>query len=232
MTTHTYPYTMVDGHVILDCGGKRLLLDTGAPSSVAETRTLAFAGRGHVADTNYMGVSLAEIGSHVGASLDGLIGTDILAGYDTLIDPARSEVRVSRNELHLDGTRLQLEFLMGIPVTEVTAAGKPVKMIFDTGAKVSYVSSEVARACPSSGSLEDFFPGIGGFTAQTHTVPITLGLDTITITAGEMPMLLSMALMMAGASGILGAALFEHFAVAYAPRRGEMVLIQLNGKEA
>ncbi len=148
-----------------------------------------------------MGVSLAEIGSHVGTNLDGLIGTDILAGYDTVIDPARNEVRVSKDELQLDGTHLHLDFLMGIPVTEATAAGHPVKMIFDTGAKISYVSSEIARACPSTGSLEDFFPGIGAFTAQTHTVPITLGPDTITITAGEMPMLLSMALMMAGASG-------------------------------
>jgi hypothetical protein len=32
-TTHTYPYTMVDGHLILDCEGRRLLLDTGAKLS-------------------------------------------------------------------------------------------------------------------------------------------------------------------------------------------------------
>ncbi len=48
-TTHTYPYTMVDGHLILDCEGRRLLLDTGAPSCVYPEPTMPFAGAGHPA---------------------------------------------------------------------------------------------------------------------------------------------------------------------------------------
>jgi hypothetical protein len=229
-TMHTYPYNMVDNHLVLSCHGRRILLDTGASLSFAETGAIAFAGKEYAADSDLWGVHQAEISNHVGTPLDGLVGGNILVRYDTVIDPSRREVRVYEDEPDFFGTRLPIKTILGIPFVQATVAGQSVTMIFDTGAKVSYFSSECARPCHPTGTLEDFYPGIGSFIVRTSDVPVTLGLSTITITAAFMPTPLWMALSLVGASGILGSEIFEHFKVCYAPRRRTLTLCNLNGR--
>lgn len=231
MTTHTYPSTMVDGHLILDCDGKRLLVDTGAPSTIYPETSLLFAGRHHPAVGDYLGISLEEISGHVGTHLDGLIGADALADYDTVIDPARNEVRVYEGDHDLDGTRLALDCSMIVPILEASISGEPVKVIFDTGAKLSYLDRHLVEAFPPAGAREDFFPGLGTFESDTFETPITLGDHTVTITAGALTTIPAMALGLVGARGILGSALFDHFVVGYSPRRGLLTLDRLKGEE-
>jgi hypothetical protein len=226
MTTHTYPYTMVDGHVILDCGGERLLLDTGAPSTVYPEASMPFAGTHHPAVGDYLGISLDEVGRLVGTRLDGLIGADALALYDTVIDPVRNEVRVFEGDHDLEGTLLALDCSMIVPILELSISGEPVKVIFDTGAKLSYLDRRLNETFPPAGSREDFFPGLGTFTTDTFETPITLGPTTVTITTGALTAIPAMALTLVGAQGILGSALFDHFAVGYSPRRGEFTLVR------
>ena len=227
MTTHTYPYTMVDGHLILDCEGRRLLLDTGAPSCVYPEPSMPFAGALHPATGDYLGVSLEDVGGHVGTHLDGLIGADALAPYDTVIDPARHEVRVHEGDHDLHGITLALDCSMIAPIIEVSISGEPVRVIFDTGAKLSYLDRRLNETFPPAGSREDFFPGLGTFTTDTFETPITLGPTTVTIITGALTAIPAMALTLVGAQGILGSALFDHFAVGYSPKRSEMTLVKL-----
>ena len=225
MTPHTYPYTMIDGHLILDCNGKHLLLDTGAPSCVFPEPTMPFAGKQHPATRDYLGISLEEVGRLVGTHLDGLIGADALSPYDTIIDPSRNEVRVHEGDHDLDGTQIPMDCSMIVPILEVSIAGEPVAMIFDTGAKLSYLDRRLVEAFPSAGQCEDFFPGLGTFTTDTFETLLSIGPNTVTITTGALTPIPAMALGLVGAKGILGSALFDHFAVGYSPRRARLTLV-------
>jgi hypothetical protein len=80
---------MFEGHLIFDCDGKRPLLDTGAPSCVYAEPTMPFAGAHHPSTGDFLGVSVDDVSALVGTRLDGLIGADALAPYDTVIDAAR-----------------------------------------------------------------------------------------------------------------------------------------------
>jgi len=223
--THTYPYTMVDGHLILDCEGRHLLLDTGAPSSVYPEPTMPFAGARHSATADYLGVGLEDVSTLVGTELDGLIGADALVPYDTVIDPVRQEVRVDQGEHDPQGACLALDCAMIVPIVEVSISGEPVRMIFDTGAKLSYLDRTFIDAFPPSGTREDFFPGLGTFTTDTFQAQISLGPpSTVTITTGALTAIPALALTLVGARGILGSALFDHFSVCYAPRRNRLTL--------
>jgi hypothetical protein len=223
-TPHTYPYTMVDGHVILDCEGRRLLLDTGSPSCVYPEETMPFAGARHPSSGDYLGVSLEEVSGHVGTRLDGLIGADALDPYDTVIDPGRRDVRLYQGDHDLEGTRLVLDCSMIVPIFEVSISGEPVRVIFDTGAKLSYLDRALIEAFPPAGTREDFFPGLGTFNTDTFETPLTLGPNTVTITTGALTSIPALALTLVGARGILGSALFDHFAVGYSPRRSQMTI--------
>jgi len=224
---HTYPYTMVDGHLLLDCEGRRLLLDTGAPSSVYPEPAMPFAGALHPATGDYLGVSLEEVSVLVGTQLDGLIGADALIPYDTVIDPVRHEVRVHQGEHDPHGAHLALDCAMIVPIVEASISGEPARMIFDTGAKLSYLDRTFIDAFPPAGTREDFFPGLGTFTTETFEVPFQLGCHTFTITTGSLTAIPAMALSLVGASGILGSVLFDHFTVYYSPRRQELTLSTL-----
>ena len=52
---HTYDYELVDGHIVAIATQLRLLIDTGAPSSVGDASPLSFAGGSYPIRRNYTG---------------------------------------------------------------------------------------------------------------------------------------------------------------------------------
>ena len=130
--THTYKYEYVGGHIIAIADQCRLLIDTGAPSSVAKSSTIEFAGGSYQAQRKYMGISPESLSMNVGTSIDALVGADILNRYDIFIDPTTQTLDVSENELPLTGQALELDAVMGIPIIEVMVGEDKVRMFFDT----------------------------------------------------------------------------------------------------
>src|SRR5688572_22381150 len=113
---HKYKYEFVSGHIIALSGQFRLLIDTGAPSSVADTSPLEFAGGSWGTLTNYMGISPESLSTSVGTTINALIGADILNQYDVLIDQTTHTLSMSEDELPLSGPSLELDNFMGIPI--------------------------------------------------------------------------------------------------------------------
>ena len=222
--SHTYKYEFIDGHIIAAADQCRLLIDTGAPFSVAESSTIEFAGRSFRAQRNYMGVSPESLSTSVGTPIDALVGADILNRYDMLIDPTTVTLHVSEDDLPLNGQAQELEDFMGIPIVDVAVGEDKVRMFFDTGAKLSYLDAGRTDAFESVGTETDFYPGMGEFSTKVYDIPIMLAGETIVLRFGNLPELLQMTLMMAATGGILGTAILRTHRVTFAPRRRVLTL--------
>jgi len=158
---HEYDYDFVDGHIIVLDGASRLLIDTGAPSSVGETPSLTFAGETHQVAQEYMGVTPGFLGNAIGTSVHALIGADILNRFDVTIDPSRSVLMLDEGEEHLVGELIALDDFMGIPIVPASVGEHSIRMFFDTGAKLSYLAPEITAVFPRDGTEQDFYPGLG-----------------------------------------------------------------------
>ena len=225
---HVFYYELVDGHVVVKFEGVAFLIDTGAPSSVAEKASISFAGRDHVVQTNYMGITPRSLSDHIGTSINALIGADILNDFSMVIDPRTNELRLSAGNLDLSGVELPIESFMGIPIVEAKIEDNTIRMFFDTGAKLSYLDPEITGRYPTLGPAQDFYPGIGQFQTQTYRIPIKLGTETVELTVGNLPQLLQTTLMMANTSGILGTAILSHFVVGLSHNQQKLVLQRVN----
>ncbi len=224
-----YRYENVDGHLILLDGESRSLIDTGAPESAATNGEICIGGTGYPVGSSYLNVTPELLGECIGTEIDALIGVDILNQYDVRIDSRSSTIKVCDGELPLEGQPLEHGQFMGIPILDVGVAsgGAPVRVFFDTGARLSYLEPSLARQFPAAAREQDFYPGLGRFTTQTHQATLTIGTERVSLVAGILPTELTPLLEKASTSGILGTAILETHGVCYAPRRGSMSLWRL-----
>jgi len=226
---HEYKYSLVDGHVIVRDDEQRLLIDTGAPFSVGDTSTLAFAGGSYSMQSDYMGISPESLSRSVGSRINALVGADILDRYDIFIDPTTWSFNLTEDEFPLSGAVLGLDSFTGIPIVEAMIGRDTVRLFFDTGAKLSYLDPDITSAFEVVGTETDFYPGIGDFSTNAYDVPIILASENIVLRVGNLPELLQMTLMMANTSGILGTAILQTHKVTFAPRRSAMSLQKITG---
>jgi len=105
---HTYRYEFINGHIIAIVGQLRLLIDTGSPSSCADSSPIEIGGGSFQIQRNYMGVTPESLSASVGTTINGLVGADILNRYDILIDPKACTVTLTEEELPLEGVCLEL----------------------------------------------------------------------------------------------------------------------------
>ncbi|BCS33454.1 hypothetical protein TBR22_A26810 [Luteitalea sp. TBR-22] len=76
----------------------------------------------------------------------GILGQDVLARYDYLLDLPRRRLRVGRFEPPPAGVVLPLGWSVGRPVVEVATAGDRVGLVLDSGADVLVMEATAARA--------------------------------------------------------------------------------------
>jgi hypothetical protein len=111
-----------------------------------------------------------------------------------------------------------------IPFVTASVHGTRVKMFFDTGAPLSYLSRDMNLQHAPLRIVEDFHPRAGISRVATYQVSITLGQDTFEYRVGTMPSSLQRALGAADIEGILGTALLRYFIVCFSPRRRKLIL--------
>jgi hypothetical protein len=220
----TLPLTLTDGHLFVDVDGDRWLLDTGAPSSFGARRALTLAGERFDLDDAMLGLNAEVLSEYVGVSCTGLLGADVLNGFDHRIDVPGGVLTLTTDSLAHEGEALPVELFMGIPVVTARVGERAHRMFFDTGAQLSYLQHDALGSYPPAGTVTDFYPGVGRFETDTHQVPVALGALTFSLRCGSLPMLLGMTLMMAGTEGIIGNTVLQDRPVCYAPRRGVLVL--------
>ncbi len=213
------PLEFINGHLFLILDGSRWLVDTGAPTSFGEGSCHLIDNGQRAMPKGYMGLTAAALSGFVGEECQGLIGADVLNGFDHVIDVPAGIWTVSDQSLEHPGKNLVLDYFMGIPIVTATIAGAERRLFFDTGAQVSYFQDEALADFPTSGVVDDFYPGFGSFQTATHALPVMLAGETVTLRCGSLPGMLGMSLMMADVKGILGNEILRERIVGFFPKR-------------
>jgi hypothetical protein len=222
---HEYPLHFCAKHLFFELDGSLWLVDTGSPMSFGAPDGVSIADRRFQVTPAFHGLNATSLSASVGVDCAGLLGADVLNEFDFLLDIGAGRATVAAGQLELEGTPVAMEQIMGLPVVTVRIGDASRRMIFDTGAQLSYLdSADGLDQWPSAGQAHDFYPGFGEFDTDTWHVPMIVAGARRTIRCGVLPALLSTALSLFGTDGILGNELLEGRTVVYAPRRGAMTL--------
>src|SRR5690606_35954326 len=172
---------------------------------------------------DYVGLDADSLSSLTGVRCAGLLGADVLGRFDHILNVQSGTLTISQNELTHDGHPVELTEFMGIPIIDARMGEEACRMIFDTGAQISYFQGDSLVSFPEAGVVTDFYPGVGEFETQTHSVPVVIGEVSLSVRCGRLPELLGLTLMMAGTQGIVGNEILLDRVVGYFPRRRVMV---------
>jgi hypothetical protein len=211
------------GHLFIHIDGDDWLLDTGAPTSFG-TNCVAIGGQKFSIPRSYMGLDAEELSGFVKCPTSGIIGADVLNGFDILIDIRQGLVLFSAEEISLEGEAIEMTDFMGIPVIQANIGGSDRKMFFDTGAQISYLQDDSLVNFPSNGVVSDFYPGFGEFETETYRVDTMLGTTKFELICGSLPGMLGMTLGIAGVEGIIGNEILMERTLGYFPRQRFLVL--------
>jgi len=218
------PLHLRDGHLFLEAESALWLFDTGAPTSFGSLPALTLAGEQFRLCSSYLGLTAATLSRFVAVECVGLLGADILGRFDFLLDAPNGTATISTSQLVHRGTTVDLDEFMGIPLVSAHIRGVDYRMFLDTGAQISYFQHDSLASFPAAGRVSDFYPGVGQFETETHSVGITLAELEFTLRCGELPGLLGATLMMAGTEGIIGNEVVKNRLVGYFPRRRLLML--------
>jgi len=201
------------GHPIIKDGENRILIDTGAPSTIHSSDSLNFCSDSFGCSTNYMGLTVSKISDMLGTEITTLLGADILSDYKILLDYQNQVIEFSKQEIDIDGTQADISNFMGIPIIKMTVDNQELKFFLDTGAKLSYLSDSLTSNYENIGTDEDFYPGVGKFQTECYEIPTVFGDTEFVVKYGNLPKLLQMTLMLGGTDGIIGFDFFNNFKV-------------------
>lgn len=201
------------GHPIINDGENRILIDTGAPSTIHASDILNFCSESFRCSTNYLGLTVSKISDMLGAEITTLLGADILSDYKILLDYQNQLIEFSKQEIDIKGTQVDISNFMGIPIIKMTVDNQELKFFLDTGAKLSYLSDSLTSNYESVGTEEDFYPGVGKFQTECFEIPSVFGDNEFVVKYGNLPTLLQMTLMLGGTDGIIGFDFFNNFKV-------------------
>lgn len=201
------------GHPIINDGENKILIDTGAPSTIHALDSLNFCSESFRCSTNYMGLTVSIISDMLGAEITTLLGADILSDYKILLDYQNQLIEFSKQEIDIKGTQVDISNFMGIPIIKMTVDNQELKFFLDTGAKLSYLSNSLTSNYKSVGTDEDFYPGVGNFQTECFEISTVFGDNKFVVKYGNLPALLQMTLMLGGTDGIIGFDFFNNFKV-------------------
>jgi hypothetical protein len=208
-----YSLREVNGHMLAQIGGERVLIDSGIPVSLGRNDEWFFMQRLLPLLPDYLNVDLDTISGLVGEPLDIIIGADILEPWCVQFDLPRERIAFSTRPMLQGGHVFPLSVLMGVPILNVDVRGKPMRAFLDTGAKLSYAAGDLLQGLTPIGREQDFYPMLGTFETDVYEVPMSLGDLSFTLRCGALPTLLEATLAVAGKQVIIGVDLFRQFRV-------------------
>lgn len=218
-----YPLRYSNGHIIMTVAGDDWLIDTGSPLSFGEMELVLDDGARQL-PTGFMGIGAEFLGENIGLPLGGLVGTDILNGYEVIFDLPRGVIRLNTEIEALAGSEIPIELCLGVPVCGVRINGSDMKGFFDTGAQVSYAPVRILRAEDLIGAFHDFYPTQGAFETSLHWAELELGDKRFRIRCGTMPDFMAGMMNLAEVQCIIGNEIMSELQIGYFPRRGVVAL--------
>lgn len=210
---NSFEITIFKGHPIINDGENIILIDTGAPSTIHASDSLIFCSESFGCSINYMGLTVSKISEMLGTEITTLLGADILSNYKIIFDYKNKVVGFDKQEISFEGIETPISSFMGIPIIELSIEGQRLKFFLDTGAKLSYLSNRITNNYDSTGTDEDFYPGVGNFETKCFEISTSLGDRNFIVKYGNLPQLLQMTLTLGGTDGIIGYDFFNNFKI-------------------
>lgn len=214
MSTIEYSIIMSRGHILIDCGGDVLLVDTGSPVSFHENGDIHIGDEVFPVATSLMGVDSSYVSDKVGRPVSGLLGMEIIGRLGMKIDVPGGKLSISPSTEGMN--RVPSEMGLGYMSMEMSVAGRPAKVILDTGAPTSYISKSFTQGLTPVGQVTDFNPMVPGdsFETPVFELPAAFAGKEFTMKAGHLPANLQMMLSMLGVDGVVGMEVLSRFPVA------------------
>jgi Ca-activated chloride channel family protein len=222
---------IISGHLVMRVDRFFDVLDTGSPVSIGNIHKFLFMGDMFRLHEEYLGVDARTISQQVGESIDAMLGMDILQNYTITICNAGRRVYFSKyGSFLINGERMEIDYVKGIPFIEVQVNDESQKMFLDTGSPLNYLASRVTRGLQQVDSAKDTYPGIGEFTTPIYELPVTFAGVTVPLRFGNLPSILEASLMVSGINGILGTEIFRHFDVAFEFPKHQILIVPANSQ--
>jgi hypothetical protein len=222
-----YPIQIIDNLIIAIIKQKKVLIDTGSPYSLADGRPFFFLSNQYNFPISFMGLDISQLNQFISTEIDVLLGGDVLSKVFFIIDCKKRVIQISFTRLRFEGVIVPVDLFMNIPIIESRVGNQTIKAFLDTGARLSYLDSEILRNYDSIGNASDFYPGIGQFSTSIYEIPIMFADNTLKITFGELPKLLQKKLMEAGTKSILGNELFKYYKIYFCFQNRKIILKSL-----
>ena len=217
MNTNEYDIRLSRGHVLIDGGEGLLLVDTGSPMSFHELGRIRLCGGEYRVPTSLPGAGADYISDKVGERVAGLVGMDILAPLGVRVDVPGGKLTFRPFE---EGTAPVPSGVSGLGYVfaDMTVAGRPARVILDTGAPVSYISPSFTEGLTPVDRVTDFNPMVPGDTFETgiFEFPASFAGRDFQMRAGHLPGLFTGMLSMLGVDGVVGMEIFGRMPVVIA----------------
>ncbi len=216
MSTMEYNIILSRDHILIEGVDGILLVDTGSPMSFHEKGLLHIGGEEFSVPASLMGVDASYIADKVGERVSGLLGMDIISRLGMKIDIPGGKLFFHPST---DGmNRIPSRMGMGYMSVEMVLAGKPARIILDTGAPTSYVSGSFTEGLNPIDQVTDFNPLVPGDSFETpiFEFPATFAGNDFTMKAGHLPDSLQMMLSVLGVDGVVGMEILKRFPVSIA----------------
>ena len=199
-----------NGVPVLDCHGVRAAVVTGAPRSFGNAPVVLLGRRHRLPSQAAPGVTVETISGHLGTRIDAVIGADLLAQHECLIDLAQRRVVFSNGSLGMDGVSLRTPLQMDVPTADVRVGRHTGIAFLDTGARLSYLDPSIASGAPVARE-RDFFPLLGEFETDVYEMEIELAGLRFKGRFGVLPAPLGQQLQALGARWVIGSELLRQF---------------------
>jgi hypothetical protein len=190
-----------DGHIVVRCGDRNVLIDSGSPTTLGRTTTVFTFGRTPVQPAVWPGVDFDDVSRLVGVPLDAIVGNDVLAQHSfTLVQEPSPVFHLGATPLDSASSRtmrpITFPFVrrMTLPVCEmrIGPAGELVEAVIDTGAVISLAPEAWldAHAGPPVGQRHEFHLSAEGwveFDTPLYLVPAEIDGQRRTLRVGRVP---------------------------------------------
>lgn len=218
-----YNYQLINNHIVFESNGAHFLLDTGSPVSMGD-HPIYIRGHLYDLDATHWGLVKDDVRHNVDENIDGILGSDLLQNTTLFFWLHKYEFFIWNESPDSMGTVTPITFTMGTPTMRITVNGHETQAFVDTGAAHSYISSDLLPTSETADTFDDFYPGMGTFTANQYNTSITINDQDFELPVGTLPAMLEQQLLSLGPKAILGLdAIYQingpAFAVNYAQQK-------------
>lgn len=223
-----YSIGISESHVIAIINNKRVLISTGAPVSIGDMPEIMILGQVYKLENKYLGLDIKQISDHLRTDINALLGMDVLSKFIFYVSHGIEAMICSDFFINFKETMRELPISIdsGQLMIDVKIGGVPMKMILDTGAKLSFLNYSLLEGQKSFGKKEAFFPGAGVFSTDVYNMPIELKEKVMDIPVGKLPDTMMTDLALRQCYGILGADIFKYFSIQFCLKKNTIWMVE------